>query len=128
MGVLGVGDDLGHPAVVAAQRAAQLQSLSHFAAPEFFCKNFTVGKSGENCASKTQNNLAFNIGGGQEHNLIILSVSSTCISEVKMITMMTIMLLMMLDVIMLMVTYLSPGSLCCSQHLLKFMKIFLCRS
>lgn len=127
MGVLGVGDDLGHPAVV----AAQLQSLSHFAAPEFFCKvqeNFTVGKSGENCASKTQNNLAFNIGGGQEHNLIILSVSSTCISEVKMITMMTIMLLMMLDVIMLMVTYLLPESLCCSQHLLKFMKIFLCRS
>ena len=124
MGVLGVGDDLGHPAVV----AAQLQSLSHFAAPEFFCKNFTVGKSGENCASKTQNNLAFNIGGGQEHNLIILSVSSTCISEVKTITMMTIMLLMMLDVIMLMVTYLLPESLCCSQHLLKFMKIFLCRS
>ena len=44
--ILGVGGDLGHPAIVAAQRAAQLQSLSHFAAPEFFCKgqeSFTGG-------------------------------------------------------------------------------------
>ena len=46
VGILGVGGDLRHPAIVAAQRAAQLQSLSHFAAPEFFCKvqeSFTGG-------------------------------------------------------------------------------------
>ena len=39
VGVLGVGGDLGDPAIVPAQRTAQLKSLSHFAAPtEFFCK------------------------------------------------------------------------------------------
>ena len=32
------------------------------------------GVSSENCASKTQSNLAFNTGGGQEHNLILLGV------------------------------------------------------
>ena len=37
-------------------------------------KSFTGGKSSENCASKTQSNLAFNIGGGQEHNLILVCV------------------------------------------------------
>merc|ERR1719447_413545 len=44
--VLRVGGDLGHPAVVAAQRAAQLQSLSHFAAPDFFsCRSESSNKA-----------------------------------------------------------------------------------